>query len=261
MMLTLLSDFGYRDNFVGIAKGILLQQLPNALIVDLSHEILPFHFLQCSYYLKSSYAQFPKNTVHLSLFDIMHEQPAKLLITEIDQQFILSADNGLLPLTFSDNTEKVYRYAEVANNYQEWIGNAAIFLKQWQEQGFSTHHLQEIEPFKGPHSIQPFINPDGIDCQIIHVDVYGNVITNLSKAKFEDLIEGKDFKIEFARSDAISEISEDYNSVPEGEKLALFNSGGFLEIAVNKGSAAQLFGLSVVRDHQLIYQKIKIYFK
>lgn len=260
MMLTLLSDFGCRDNFVGIAKGILLQQLPNALIIDLSHEILPFHLLQCSYYLKSSCFQFPKNTVHLSLFDIMHTNPAKLLITKKEDQFILSADNGLIPLSFPESEDKIYCYEEVAFNYQDWIKNAAIFLRNFGEQGFSLKQLQEVEPFIGPHSIEPFMEKDWLECKIIHVDIYGNVITNLSKEKFENYKKDKAFRIDFARVDSITEISEDYNSVPDGEKLALFNSGGFLEIAINKGSAAQLFGLDVVRDHQLIYQKIKIYF-
>ena len=260
MMLTLLSDFGNRDSFVGIAKGILLQHLPNMSIIDLSHEIMPFHFLQCSYYLKSSYAHFPKNTVHLSLFDIMHELPAKLLIVKKDEQFILSSDNGLLPLTFPNSKDKVYLYSEQANSYPEWIKNAAAFIKQLVADKFVIPPLPEMEPYKGPHTIQPYENEDSLECQVIHVDIYGNVITNLTKEKFELHREGKAFRIDFARLDAITEISQDYSSVSEGEKLAMFNSGGFLEIAVNKGSAAQLFGLSIARDYQLIYQKIKIYF-
>jgi len=260
MMLTLLSDFGCRDNFVGIAKGMLLQQLPYAHIVDLSHEIMPFHILQCSYYLKSSFFQFPAGTVHLSLFNIMHQDPARLLITQIDGQFILSADNGLLPLSFPKMEEQVYTIPVESANYLEWIKNSALFLKDWELRAYSFQGLSEIQPFKGPHTIEPFINNDSIECQIIHVDIYGNVITNLSKEEFEHYKKGKDFRIDFARSDSINEISSDYSNVPEGEKLARFNSGNFLEIAINKGSAAQLFGLSVIRDHQLIYQKIKIYF-
>ena len=260
MMLTLLSDFGTRDSFVGIAKGILLQQLPNVSIIDLSHEVLPFHFLQCSYYLKSSYAHFPENTVHLSLFDIMHEIPAKLLILKKGTQFILSSDNGLLPLTFPESRGKVYQHVDLAYSYQEWIKNAGIFISQLAKDGFIMPHLQAAEPYKGPHTIEPYENGANLECQVIHVDIYGNVITNLTQENFELVRKNRKFEIEFARWSDITEISADYSSVPEGEKLVLFNSGGFLEIAVNKGSAAQLFGFSVAGDHQLIYQKIIIKF-
>jgi len=260
MIITLLSDFGYRDNFVGVAKGILLKQLPDAHIIDLSHEVMPFHLLQCSYFLKSAYAYFPQKTIHLSLFDIMHQQPAILLLSEVDNQYVLSADNNLLPLTFSDKLKNTYRAGFEAFSYLDWIKQTALFLKDWKSEGFRLDLLTATKPLAGSLSLKPFVTESSLECQVIHVDKYGNVVMNLSKEDFEAYRKGRNFRIYFSRNDAINQISIDYADVPEGDKLCLFNSGGFLELAINKGSAAQLFGLSVMRDQQLIYQKIKINF-
>jgi len=260
MIITLLSDFGGQDNFVGVAKGMLLQHLPDVRIIDLSHEVMPFHLLQCSYFLKSAYTYFPPQTIHLSLFDIMHQKPSVLLLSEIDGQYIVSADNSLLPLTFPDKLKHTYKAGFEAFSYPEWITKTAQFLRDWAAKDFSFDHLTPAEPLAGSLSLKPFVRADSLECQVIHVDQYGNVVLNLSRTDFEQYRKGREFRIYFSRNDVINQISIDYADVPEGDKLCLFNSGGFLELAINKGSAAQLFGLSVMRDQQLIYQKIKINF-
>src|SRR5690606_20436822 len=118
MIITLLSDFGYQDNFVGVAKGILLAGMPDAKLVDISHGVMPFNILQCSYLLKSAYRNFPPHTIHLALFHVMHRNPARLLLTEVHNQYVLSADNGLLPLCFQNELESVYVAAADCRTYE-----------------------------------------------------------------------------------------------------------------------------------------------
>lgn len=260
MIITLLSDFGYRDNFVGIAKALLIQQLPNVQLIDLSHDVMAFHTLECSYYLKTSTLHFPAGTIHLSLFDIMHQNPARLLITEINGQFILGSDNGLIPLSFPKVPKKVFDAGIQVDSYYDWIKKTAIFLKEWKDNDFNTNHLQEVIPVKSISSIEPLILEESLECQVIHVDKYGNVVINITKEEFEEHRKGRDFNIFYSRTSSINKISVDYSNVPEGEKLCRFNSGNFLELAINKGSAAQLFDLSIVRESQLIYKKIIINF-
>lgn len=260
MILTLLSDFGHHDHFVGVAKGILLQQLPHLQMIDISHEVIPFQLLECSYFMQSAYPHFGKNTLHLSLFDIMCTRPASLLIMEHEGQYFLSSDNGLLPLTFPKRADSVYAAGFEADSYIEWMKKTASFLRNWEKDGFSVGHLRKVEPLKRPVSLAPFVNGDTLECHVLHIDKYGNVVINLKKDEFEQFSKGRNFNIEFSRTESISRISRDYSSVSEGQRLCRFNSGGFLEIAVRNGSAAELFDLSVPREKQLFYRKIKISF-
>lgn len=260
MIITLLSDFGYQDNFVGIAKGILHAQLPDAKVIDLSHDVLPFHLLQCSYFLRSSFPYFPPKTIHLSLFNLMFQKPAVLLLTEIEGQYILSADNKLLPLTFPNKLKNTYNAGFNASSYWEWMQKTASFIRVWEQQNYKLEQLDFAKPLEGALQLKPIIKEQSLECQVIHVDHYGNVVININEEDFETYRKGRDFQIDFSRNVSIHKISKDYSDVQIGEKLCLFNHGGFLELAIRDDSAAQLFDLSVFKEQQLIYRKIIINF-
>jgi len=260
MIITLLSDFGSGDFLPGIAKGILLKALPEVKIVDLGHDIMPHHLLQGCYFLKSSLPYFPEKTVHLSLMDLFAKNTQNYLLAVVDGQFVVSADNGLLPLAFGRKTEAVYAITIPGGNFTEWLDDIAGFLKDWSENGFSTQGLSTAAAGESSLPFEPYVEDSSITCQIIHVDRFGNVVLNLQQPTFEAERKGRLFSINFSPHNAIEKISRHYSDVPEGEKLCLFNAGGFMEIAVNRGSAAQLFGLSLCRPEQLVYHKIKIVF-
>lgn len=119
--------------------------------------------------------------------------------------------------------------------------------------------------------LRPAIGDDWIDGQIIFIDNFENVIVNITRHEFEELRKGRSFKINFKRDEVIDHISESYADVAEGEKLALFNSAGYLEIAINKGNAAGLLGLKgfsekntqsrQILQNQLFYQTVRINFE
>jgi S-adenosylmethionine hydrolase len=119
--------------------------------------------------------------------------------------------------------------------------------------------------------LRPMFSDDWIEGQIIFIDNFENVIVNITRAQFEQQRKGRHFKIVFKRDEVIESISESYADVAEGEKLALFNSAGYLEIAINKGNAAGLFGLkgfsertkqvSSIIQNQLFYQTVRVYFE
>lgn len=259
MIITLLSDFGYQDNFIAVAKGVLLQKLPVARLIDLNHEVEPFHLLQCSYLLKSAYANFPAGTVHLSLFDIMHRNPAALLVTRVDEQYIITADNGLLPLTFDGTLGKVYILEQTVNTYLDWLHLAAGFIPRLGQADFNLAQLPTLEPKVHPSQLQALVKDNAIECQVIHIDRYENVVINITKDKFETLRQGRKFRIQIVR-DTVTQISNDYSDVPVSDKLCLFNSAGYMEIAINQGKASSLLGLRLHNERQLIYQNIKIEF-
>jgi S-adenosyl-L-methionine hydrolase (adenosine-forming) len=118
--------------------------------------------------------------------------------------------------------------------------------------------------------LRPFLTPDAIEGQIIFIDNFENVVINITRQEFEAQLGSRGFRIEFRRNEHIEHISETYADVPEGEKLALFNSSGYLEIAINKGNAAGLlFGLHGYKEqpnnaylqNRLFYETVKIFFQ
>ena len=113
---------------------------------------------------------------------------------------------------------------------------------------------------------------NSIEGQIIFIDNFENVIVNITQEEFEQHRKGRNFRIVFKRDEVIDRISSSYADVPEGEKLALFNSAGYLEIAINKGNAAGLFGLknfserptkqvSAILQNELFYRTVRVYFE
>ena len=124
-------------------------------------------------------------------------------------------------------------------------------------------------PYIEKNPLRPLLGENWIEGQIIFIDHFENVILNITREDFESQRKGRSFRIVFRRDEVIDKISETYADVPEGEKLALFNAGGYLEIAINKGNAAGLLGLQdfsakQVKAHlqnRLFYQTVKVYFE
>jgi len=260
MIITLLSDFGLQDNFIAVAKGVLLQSLPEVVIVDLNHEIQPYNKLQCGYQLKSAFTNFPPNTVHLVLFDALPHPQSQLLATKVNDQIILCADNGLLPLTFFGELGKVYTNGKNAGNYLECLHQAATFIKDFKAKDFSFEGLAEIVPEQAYTQMKPSVKENSIECQVIHVDRFENVVLNITQSEFEEHRAGRQFRILLPGRNTLSEISNSYGDVSENTVLCLFNSAGFLEVAINKGHASSLLGLKYAKPKQMVYQQVKIEF-
>jgi S-adenosylmethionine hydrolase len=259
MIITLLSDFGYQDNYAAVAKGILLQQVPQANIIDLSHNVEPYHLLECSYLLKSGLDHFPEQTIHLSLFNILHHIPAEILVAQKGPQFLISADNGLLPLTFGDTLGQVRKSHQMTGGYVEWMREAALLIKELEQHNFNTDHLPMHQPLQHGTLMEALQKGNEIECQVIHIDYYGNVIVNITQDRFEALRQDRSFQIRIVR-DTLSQISNDYADVSPGRALCLFNGAGYMEIAVNQGNAASLLGLRLHQEKMVYYQHIKIEF-
>ena len=137
-------------------------------------------------------------------------------------------------------------------------------------QSIQSIGLADVEYIE-KNPLRPMFSDNWIEGQIIFIDNFENVIVNITRGQFEEQRKGRHFKIVFKRDEVIQSISESYADVPEGEKLALFNSAGYLEIAINKGNAAGLFGLkgfsektkqvSSMMQNQLFYQTVRVFFE
>ncbi len=242
--ITLFSDFGLQDASVAIAKGILMQHVSLSTIIDINHEIQPFNMLQAAYLFGAAYKNFPKGTCHLLMFDIFSAQNPRLILSEYDGHYFLSPDNDLLPLSLKDNISNSWLCLELhrSHSFHSWLHKAGAIVAQLQNVAPTQLDLMGYELSSKFKSAQ---TGSEISYDVIHIDQFENVTINFTKEQYEALSPGKTFAIRFTQVEEINEIRENYNDVREGYKLCRFNSNGYLEICLNHGKAASLFGLKL----------------
>lgn len=273
-LLTLTSDIGQQDFLIGAVKGQLLQINQSFSLIDISHNLSPFNYPQAAYVCRNAIKNFPPGTFHLILVNLFDERPEHMLLAEHNGHYIGCADNGLLTMILEEVPQKTVALALDKNQQKNTIYCAAVFAQAFNEL-CSGKKIEEIGDgsvsihVKNP--LRPMQGSDYIEGQIIFIDNFENVIVNIHHDEFEEQRKGRSFKIVFKRDEVIDKISETYADVNEGEKLALFNSAGYLEIAINKGNAAGLLGLQNFSEKQLqqsqymnsrlFYQTVKVYFE
>ena len=269
-LITLTSDIGQQDYLVGAIKGQLLQLDPTFTIVDISHQVSPFNYPQAAYICRNAIGHFPAHTFHLLLVNLFEQKPEHLLLAFHRDQFILCADNGLITMILEEKPEMVIALpldkTAIKNTLYctSVMGQAIIEISK----GTSLQQIgdPEIQITEKNH-LRPLLSDQWIEGQIIFIDHFENIIVNIRREQFEEQRKGRSFRIVFKRDEVINTISESYADVAEGEKLALFNSAGYLEIAINKGNAAGLFGLqgfteqSASMQNRLFYQTVRVYFE
>jgi S-adenosyl-L-methionine hydrolase (adenosine-forming) len=273
-LLTLTSDIGNQDYLVGAVKAQLLQINPDFNLVDISHSIPPFNYPQAAYVCNSAFKNFPDFTYHIILVNLFETKPEKLLLAFHNNQYLLCADNGLLNMILEDTPELVIGIYldKKANKNTLYCSNVMGQAINQLINGEAIRNIGEADTsYREKKPLKPMLSDTWIEGQIIFIDNFENVIVNIKHDEFEEQRKGRSFKIVFKRDEVIERISESYADVPEGEKLALFNSAGYLEIAINKGNAAGLFGLkgfsekakqvSSIMQNQLFYQTIRVYFE
>lgn len=273
-LLTITSDIGQQDFLAGAVKGQLLQLINNITIVDITHELSPFNYPQAAYVCRNALKNFPPGSIHLVLVNLFEERPEHMLIAEHNGQIIGCADNGLLTMILEEVPQKVVALELDKNQQKNTIYCTTVFARAFNEIT-NGKKLEEVgDPsvsIRVKNPLRPLLGNNWIEGQIIFIDNFENVIVNITKEEFEEQRKGRSFKVVFKRDEVIDKISETYADVHEGEKLALFNSAGYLEIAINKGNAAGLFGLqgfsekqqqnqSQYNSNRLFYQTVKVYF-
>ncbi len=263
-IITLTTDFGYKDHFVGALKGTIYKELSDAKIVDITHTVSPFNIQECAYILKNSYKAFPEGTIHIVGVDSEPTIENQHIAVLVDNHYFISANNGVISLITSEiKPEKVVEI-NIPNPVNGSFPVLDIFVKvachivrggKLEVVGKSFEDLKELKEFA------PRITNDGktIVGSVIYIDNYGNVITNIQRSLFEAYRNGRKFEIN-ARNRKISQIYNRYSDIINfdleknqrkgpGDLLALFNSSDYLELAIYKsdlntvGGASTLLGL------------------
>lgn len=255
MLITLTSDMGLKDYYVGSVKGAIYSQLPEATIVDISHDIPPFDIIHASFVIKNTFKQFPKNTVHIIGIDSeINDETSHLIIKNHDQYFI-GSDNGIFSLIFDKQPDGVWEINNNDNLIDFSFPSKDIFVPvacHLARGGLPALVGNPIDKIKSKQFFRPIIDNNSIKGMVCYIDKYGNLMTNITKQVFKEVGKNRPFKIYLTKSEySIQKIHNRYNEVPEGERVALFSSSGYLEIAINKGvqgsggGASQLFGINI----------------
>jgi S-adenosylmethionine hydrolase len=267
-LLTLTSDIGSPDYLVGAIKSQLFQINPEFQIVDISHNIPPFNYPQAAYVCRSAIKNFPDFSYHLILVNLFEKKPEQLLLAFHQNQYLVCADNGLLTMILEETPEIVIGIPLEKTASKNTIYLASVMGRAVNQiingEAIKNIGIPDVKYNEKKH-LKPALDNNFIEGQIIFIDSFENVIVNITRHQFEEQRKNRKFRIIFKRDELIDKISESYADVGEGEKLALFNSAGYLEIAINKGNAAGLFGLKgyseKLRQDQLSYQTVKIFFE
>lgn len=260
-LITLTTDLGLTDHYVASLKGFMHAHLDDITLIDISHEVAPFDVVAGANLLNWSYKDFPEGSVHIVGIDsepVINFGPNNGSFPSIlvmDGHYFVSNDNGFFGALVGQRRDfKFYRIDHVLSNPKAFtfptkniLAKAAIELLQ----GKKVDEIgSEEEYFKTALNPEPIIEDKVIKGHIIHIDSYGNAITNVSKELFERERKDAQFTLYFkSKRYFIDEISKSYNSVIPGERVAIFNERDLLEIAINRaanrgtGGANKLFGL------------------
>ena len=262
--ITLTTDFGTKDHFVGAVKGAIYSELSNAKIVDITHEISPFNITETAYILKNSYKSFPDGTIHIVGVDSELSEDNKHIALELDNHYFVCPDNGLISMIASEINPTRIVEINIHDRIESSFPVLDVFVQvacHIARGGNLTVVGKEIEDFKKLKEIQPKVNQaqNQIIGGVLYIDNYGNVITNISKKMFHEIGKGRAFNVT-ARLYNFSKIYTKYNEITgnsshdnnqfDGQKLAIFNAAGYLEIAIYRsnldtvGGASTLLGLA-----------------
>ncbi len=269
-VITLSTDIGLYDFLTGAIKGQLLSADATLNIVDITHSLSPFDYPQTAYICNNAYKHFPPGTIHILIVNLFEFSPTHFLIAKHTDQYLICPDNGILTMLTGAKPDKLFTVKlpiqkgigtlEYTKAIAGVIGEVAKG-KNLEEAGERITDIEEKYPLRST------IGTDWLEGQIIFIDNFENVVVNITKEEFEEQRNGRSFHISFMRNEIISTLSENYASVSPGEKLAWFNATGYLEISVNKGNMAGLFGLrrfasdSASLQNKWFYQTVRIYFE
>jgi len=251
-IVTLLSDFGLRDPYVAEMKAVILSICPDALIVDISHKIRKFDVRMGAFILSQAAPYFPSGTIHVAVVDPGVGTERRPIIIETERSFYVGPDNGLLVL--SAQREEISRIYEIANpkftlkNVSRTFHGRDIFspAAAYLAKGIPPSHFgPEIHDPVTPSFTEPTVQQNEIRGEVIHIDGFGNIITNVTLKDLNTIgvEEGKSLSLKLGGRDLTLRLCSAYNQVPRKTLLAIIGGSGFLEISVNQGDASQVFSV------------------
>ncbi|MBI1825898.1 MAG: SAM-dependent chlorinase/fluorinase [Planctomycetes bacterium] len=247
-IITLLTDYGDRDYYVAAVKGAILSIAPHANIVDITHNIAPQKISDAAFVLRHTMSGFPTNTIHVAIVDPGVGSSRKILLAKYDEQYVIAPDNGLLTWIDHDferdgiwsveNAGFFAAHVRATFHGRDIMGPVAGRLATGVAPSSFGPEVERIERL--PIPLRAEIVGGGFVSQVIYVDRFGTFVTNLHESQLpRQSIDQCRVQI---NQQSIGPIRKSYHEVPHGELVAYIGSTGFLEVAVNCGSAIDRLG-------------------
>lgn len=248
-VVTFMSDYGWDDHYVAAVKASILAVNPSINIVDVSHQINAFDVAHGAYVLKNVFRDFPRHTVHLVSVDPVNREPPTYVALKLEDHYFVGNDTGLFGMLSEQPfmaQVKLNAMNQIQSSFpgKDILGPMAAKLAS----GENIHELGEpAMELKRLFARQLKATKREIVGNVIRVDKYGNLVTNIPRSEFETIqkINGNvPFEVQVGR-EVFHEFNKNYHEVESGNCYLLFNSLGLLQIGINKGNAAELLGLKL----------------
>lgn len=250
--ITLTTDFGLNDHFVGAMKGVILGIAPDAQIIDISHAVQPFDILDGALTISQAYSYFPSGTVHMVIVDPGVGTARRPIILTADRHLFVAPDNGVLSLVYAREerisvrhvTAEHYFLKERSNTFhaRDIFSPVAAQLSKGVESDRFGEEITDYVRFGAPRP-KP-VDERTLRGVVLKVDRFGNLITNITPKDAPQLfgVDPPIFKIAIGTKAPATRICTNYAEGAPGEVFGILGSMGFLEVAANRGSANQLLG-------------------
>jgi S-adenosyl-L-methionine hydrolase (adenosine-forming) len=262
-IITLTTDFGISDHFVGTMKGVILGIAGDAEIVDICHSVQPFDVLDGALTIAQAYSYFPTGTIHVVVVDPGVGTARRPIIASSETHYFVAPDNGVLSLIYAREERMHVRHVTSEHYFQQPISATFhardIFapVAAWIAKGIDSEKFGDIvDDFVRFNAPKPKpVNGHTLRGVVLKVDRFGNLITNITPQDAPMLFQAEpaSFKILVGKHE-ITELKATYAMGAPGEVFGVLGSMGYLEIAANRGSAAQVIGVGKGTDVNIVLE-------
>ncbi len=248
-IITLTTDYGTADHLVGAMKGVILNINPDAEVVDITHSVRPYDILDGALAIGEAYRYYPARTIHVVVVDPGVGTQRRPIMVSGGQHYFVAPDNGVLSVAYEREASLAVRHITSEHYFLHPISNtfhgrdifapaAAWLSKSWQTAAFG----EEVSDYVRFSLPKPRASGNEVKGVVLRVDNFGNLVTNLTPEDVPQLVtaEGK-LKIRVGNGE-VSKLVQTFSQGESGEPIGVIGSSGFLEISVNRGSAARTLG-------------------
>ncbi len=262
-IITLTTDFGLNDHFVGTMKAVILGILPEARIVDICHSVQAFDVLDGALTLSQAYSYFPVGTIHMVVVDPGVGTARRPIVVTTERYEFVAPDNGVLSLIYGREERVHVRHVTAEHYFLQPVSNT--FHGRDVFAPITAYLAKGVDPAKFGEEVQDFVrfsaprpkpvNQNTLRGVVLKVDRFGNLVTNITPEDAPLLFaaEPAAFKIVVGKRE-ITEMKTAYSQGAPGEVFGLLGSMGYLEIVANRGAAAQILGVGKGSDVNIVLE-------
>lgn len=255
-IITLTSDWGMSDHYISAVKGAIISRLPDAQIIDITHNISKFSLGETAFIVKNAYKNFPKGSIHIIGVNSESSIETPHSVIYYDEHYFIGSDNGLFALLCDKEPEKIIEITVNQDSDYFTFPSRDIFAKVacMIAEGTSLDKIGTArKALRKMNSYLPVTDENTIKGIIVYFDSYDNAFTNITEALFRQVGKGRKFTA-YLKSEEIQVIHKSYSDVATGDIVLLFSTTTHLEIAINKGSARNLLGINIYDTFRIEFQ-------